>query len=128
MGTGKTAVGKILAQKLGERFVEMDAVIEERAGKPIVDIFAQDGEAKFRQLEQSLLKELSQKTDLVVSCGGGLICNDDNLKILKETGTVFNLKSSPARIWRHESKTISSSSITNIFDCVTIIWNLFNGL
>ncbi len=99
MGTGKTAVGKELSSRLNGQFIEMDDEIEKRAGKSIVKIFAQDGEAHFRKLEKELLKELSKKQGLIVSCGGGLICDEENLRILKETGTVINLKSSAQKIY-----------------------------
>ena len=94
MGTGKTTVGKILAKSLGKEFVEMDAVIEVREGSEVVDIFAKKGEVYFRKLEKELFKKLSVKKDLVISCGGGLICDEENLRRLKETGTVFCLKAS----------------------------------
>ncbi len=100
MGTGKTIVGQILAKELGKEFVEMDACIEERNSLKIVDIFAQKGEAYFRGLEKILLGELSQKEDLVISCGGGLVCDSDNLKQLKETGAVFALKASVSTIYQ----------------------------
>ena len=104
MGTGKTSVAKILAADLDKQFIEMDELIEQRAAKSINDIFAQDGEAHFRSLESSLLNELAQKEDLVVSCGGGLICNEDNLKTLKDTGVVFNLESSAQAIYERTKK------------------------
>lgn len=104
MGTGKTAVGKILAKSLDKQFIEMDDLIEQRAGKKITEIFTQDGEEHFRKLENQLLKELSSRQDLVVSCGGGLICNDENLAILKGSGTVFSLESSPEMIYERTKK------------------------
>lgn len=99
MGSGKTAAGKILAHKIDKAFVEMDEIIETDAGKPITDIFAQKGEEHFRRLESGLLRDLSVRRDLVVSCGGGLICNDENLRILKETGKVFFLRASAMTIY-----------------------------
>jgi len=104
MGTGKTVTGKVLADKLKREFVEVDELIEQAQGKPITDIFAQEGEAHFRALEKKALKELSLKQGLVVSCGGGLICNEDNLKLLKETGWVFCLKASPGTIYERTKK------------------------
>jgi len=94
MGSGKTTVGKILAEKINKAFVEMDEIIEADEGKPITDIFTQEGEERFRRLESKLLRDLSVRKDLVVSCGGGLICNDENLRILKDTGKVFFLRAS----------------------------------
>ncbi|MCM8831032.1 MAG: shikimate kinase [Candidatus Omnitrophica bacterium] len=99
MGTGKTTIGKLLAEKIKKKFVEMDSEIEKKEGKKIVDIFKENGEAYFRRLEKELLKDLSRQTDLVVSCGGGLICDDENLEILKKTGLVINLLASPKTIY-----------------------------
>jgi len=100
MGTGKTAVGEILAKRLAKKFIEMDAVIEEKQGFKIADIFAKEGEAYFRNLEKTLLGELSKREGLVISCGGGLICDQENLKLLKETGVVFALKASVSTIYQ----------------------------
>lgn len=100
MGTGKSVVGENLAKRLGKTFIEMDAIITEKEGSEIVDIFKSKGESYFRKLEQELLEEISLKTDLVVSCGGGLICNKENLKRLKETGVIFSLTASPVTIYR----------------------------
>lgn len=100
MGTGKTAVGKLLASCLKKEFVEMDEVIEKEQRKKIVDIFAQDGEEHFRNLERQLLETLSQKEDLVVSCGGGVVCKDENLSLLKKTGVVFTLNANEQTIYQ----------------------------
>ncbi|MCF7916838.1 MAG: shikimate kinase [Candidatus Omnitrophica bacterium] len=99
MGTGKTSVGKILANKLSKEFVEMDEAVEQEAGKKIKDIFAKEGEGYFRKLESNLLQRLSSQSDLVVSCGGGIVCNEDNLKILKNSGYVFALDASAVSIY-----------------------------
>ena len=104
MGTGKTVVGKILAKRLNKEFIEMDEVIEQREGKEIVDIFSQKGEGYFRELEKNLLNELSRREYLIISCGGGLICNEENLSILKETGIVFSLMASASVIYERTKK------------------------
>jgi len=113
MGTGKTVVGKILAKELSKEFVEMDACIEEREGSKIVDIFANKGESYFRGLEKIMLDELSQREDLVVSCGGGLICDSDNLKQLKATGAVFALRALVSTIYQR-TKDHSHRPILNV--------------
>lgn len=100
MGTGKTAVGKILAKRLAREFIEMDVLIEEKEGSKIADIFAKQGEGYFRSLEKILLGELSKREDLAVSCGGGLVCDQENLKLLKETGVVFALRASVSTIYQ----------------------------
>ena len=104
MGTGKTVVGEILAKKMAKEFIEMDAVIEEKQGLEIVDIFTQQGEAYFRSLEKILLGSLSKREDLIVSCGGGLVCDQANLKLLKETGVVFALTASVSTIYQRTKK------------------------
>jgi len=115
MGTGKTAVGKILAKELSKEFVEMDALIEEKEGSEIVDIFANKGEAYFRSLEKALLGELSRREDLVISCGGGLVCDQENLKLLKETGVVFALRASVSTIYQR-TKEHTHRPILNVDD------------
>ncbi|MEM7816962.1 MAG: shikimate kinase [Candidatus Aenigmatarchaeota archaeon] len=99
MGVGKTTVGKILAEKLNKEFIETDELIEKKENKTIVEIFAQKGEPYFRKLEKEILQEIAKRDNLVVSCGGGLICNEENLKTLKETGLVFNLTASSKTIY-----------------------------
>ena len=92
MGAGKTAVGRILADKINKEFIEMDDIIEADEGRSIVDIFAQQGEAYFRRCEKKLLNDLSARKDLIIGCGGGLVCDSENLEILRDTGLVFCLK------------------------------------
>lgn len=99
MGTGKSAVGRILANKLAKGFIDMDKIIEEEEGRQIKDIFATEGEGYFRRLERDLLKKISSRMDLVVSCGGGLVCDSGNLEILKNTGYLFSLLASPSVIF-----------------------------
>ncbi|MBD3246188.1 MAG: shikimate kinase [Candidatus Omnitrophica bacterium] len=99
MATGKTSGGRILARKLNRRFLEMDEVIEAREGMPIVKIFSEKGEPYFRAAETQLLEEISRKNDLVVSCGGGVMCREENIKILKSSGIVVALDSSPEKIY-----------------------------
>jgi len=78
MGVGKTAVGKILAQKLGREFVDTDAVIEAREGIAIRDLFASRGEAHFRQIETALCGELGARGNLVIATGGGALVSAEN--------------------------------------------------
>ena len=98
MGTGKTCVGKALAARLDMEFVDMDAIIEERAGKPITRIFAEEGEAHFRGLERSLVQELSGESGRVIGAGGGVVLNDDNVRDYERTGLVVCLAATPEEI------------------------------
>lgn len=95
MGTGKTAVGKRLAERLNMTFLDMDDIIEERAGKSIPRIFAEDGEPHFRALERALVRELSEKTGLVIGAGGGVVLNPDNISDYSRTGLVVCLSATP---------------------------------
>ena len=123
MGTGKTVIGKILAQKLGKDFIETDEKIESRQGKKIVDIFSQNGEEYFRALEKEIIRKLSSQKDLVISCGGGLICNRENLELLKSTGLVFCLRASAETI--HErTKKDKNRPLLNVNNSLDKIKNL----
>lgn len=103
MGTGKTAVGEVLAGKLGRRFVEMDRLIEQVAGKPIPDIFAQDGEIAFRELEIEATRRIAASRDQVIACGGGVVLNWINIDRLKETSRIVYLVASPRAILERTS-------------------------
>jgi shikimate kinase len=78
MGAGKTTVGQILARQLDYRFFDTDDVIEQAAGQPISTIFAEQGEAGFRQLESRVLAELSTYTRLAIATGGGIVLQREN--------------------------------------------------
>jgi shikimate kinase/3-dehydroquinate synthase len=100
MGTGKTAVGRAVARRLGRGFVDMDAEIEARAGKPIARIFAEDGERAFRAMEAALCEELSQRRGLVVATGGGALVDAANRRATMGGGTVVCLDCDVAEIVR----------------------------
>ena len=91
MGSGKTTVGKLISEKTGMPLLDMDALIEERAGKTINAIFADEGEAYFRKLERELVKELSAQQGRIISTGGGIVLNPDNIADFEKTGLVVCL-------------------------------------
>ena len=99
MGSGKTTVGALLAGCLRRPFVDTDALIEEREGRSIPDIFAQDGEDAFRTLELKVSRELSGQSGLVIACGGGLPTRDGAIRALKENGLVFWLDRDPVETY-----------------------------
>jgi shikimate kinase len=107
MGTGKTWTGRALAQKTGLELVDMDAIIEERAGKPISEIFADDGEPAFRKMERDLAHELSHREGLIISTGGGVVLNPDNLADFKRNGLVICLAATPDVIFQRLEKDTS---------------------
>ncbi len=98
MGTGKSTVGRLLAQRLQRPFLDMDKLIEERAGRPISAIFADEGENGFRDLERRLVEELSGRSGLVIATGGGVVLNPDNVRDFARTGLLVCLDASPQRI------------------------------
>ena len=103
MGTGKTAVGREVARRLGRPFVDMDAEIEARAGKPIPRIFTEDGEAAFRRMEAALCEELSAQNGLVIATGGGALVDPTNRALMMGSGTVVCLTCDVDEILRRVS-------------------------
>jgi shikimate kinase len=99
MGTGKSTVGNVLASMLHLRLVDTDMLIEQRAGKRISEIFATDGEARFRAYESEIVNELEEARGCVISTGGGLVVNPANLESLKKHALVVCLWASPEAIF-----------------------------
>lgn len=99
MGTGKTTVGKRVAHLLKREFVELDDMIVQQEGLAIVDIFAKKDEAYFRMVETDIVRQLAQQSNLVVSCGGGVVIDDNNIAVLKETGLMICLGASAKTIY-----------------------------
>lgn len=96
MGSGKSTLGKMLADKLDCPFVDTDHYIEEREGRLVRDIFATDGEEYFRSVETNVLKELLKEEDKkVLALGGGTPLREENRAILKDAGYVIFLKITP---------------------------------
>ena len=91
MATGKTTVGKLLAEELGYKFVDTDDVIVERSKMTIPDIFRTRGEAAFRRIESEVARDLGEREGLVISTGGGMMLNPDNAAVLSRKGRVFCL-------------------------------------
>ena len=91
MGTGKSVVAKELARKLKMKFIDMDRIIEEGQGMSIADIFSRYGENYFRQQENKLVKELSQKENMIIATGGGTLLSSDNTRILGQRGQIICL-------------------------------------
>ena len=91
-GCGKTTIGKLLAEKTGKVFVDADALIPELAGKSIEAVFAEDGEAVFRQYETKALAHLSKEAEIVLATGGGCVVTPENRAILRQNGRIFCLQ------------------------------------
>jgi len=100
MGTGKSIVGRRLAVELGYRFADTDQIIEEKVHKKIDRIFAEEGESRFRQLESETVRDVSRWDGYVISTGGGVPLQEENLKALSENGILVSLKARPEVILR----------------------------
>jgi shikimate kinase / 3-dehydroquinate synthase len=100
MGTGKTSVGRLVAERLGWQFVDLDERIEAAAGKPVPAIFAEDGEPAFRDLETAACRAVGAESGLVIATGGGAVLRCANRDALIASGTLICLEASPEAILR----------------------------
>ena len=96
--TGKTVVGRKLAEQLGRRFVDADQYLEQKAGMPVSEIVSRFSWEDFRSRESAVIAELSNQNNLVVATGGGVVLDPQNVNILKQTGIVIWLDASPDTI------------------------------
>jgi shikimate kinase/3-dehydroquinate synthase len=99
-GSGKSAVAGLVAEALGWRALDTDDILQERAGRSIPDIFARDGEARFRELEAAALREAAAQTDVVVATGGGIVQSETNRRLMAEGGFVVCLEGRPEVLCR----------------------------
>ena len=99
MGTGKSTVGRVIAQKLGFHFIDTDDVIEQTSKAKISDIFAEHGEVYFRDLESQAVKSVALMKNQVVATGGGVVLRSSNIDLLRTGGPIFCLNATPKAIW-----------------------------
>ncbi len=92
MASGKTVVGKLLAEKLGRKFIDSDARIEQKCKMTIPEIFEKYGEEYFRKVESGVIEELSMEKGSVIATGGGVVLNSDNIENLRKNATIVNLE------------------------------------
>ena len=101
MGAGKTTIGRQLALALGLQFYDLDWYIEMRYHTKVADIFAKEGEARFRDLERRMLHEVAEFEDVVISCGGGTPCFGDNMEYLNSVSETVWLRATPDVLQTH---------------------------
>ncbi len=104
MGTGKTSLGKLLANRLGRGFVDLDQKIERDAGMSILKIFELHGEKYFRELEKKAVREVSERKNLVIATGGGTVKDAENVRLLKNSGVIICLTTEPEEIFRRTER------------------------
>lgn len=101
MGSGKSLTSKRLAELLDREVVSTDGLIEQKEGRAITDIFGDSGEVYFRKVESDAVKEVSDKTNIIVDCGGGVVLSCENMDNLKKSGCVFYLSATPEYIYNN---------------------------
>jgi shikimate kinase len=99
-GSGKSTVARLLAQRLGWTWLDADVVLEQRSGRTIREIFAEQGEPAFRDLEAALLAELCACPRHVIATGGGVILRADNRQRMKQAGRIVWLTAEPGVLWQ----------------------------
>ncbi|MBM3246762.1 MAG: shikimate kinase [Candidatus Omnitrophica bacterium] len=95
MGTGKTAAGRELARAKKWQFMDLDDLIQLREKRSIAQIFAEEGEPYFRRVEKRALQEIAREKNFVVATGGGIVMDKENIRVMKETGTIICLSAQP---------------------------------
>lgn len=118
-GSGKSTVGQKLANRLWQDLVDTDQLVVKKAGKSIKEIFEQDGEARFRELESEVVREVAKLQDVVISLGGGAILKEENRAALKESGhKIIYLKCEPEELYRRiqadEATSLMRPSLTGL--------------
>jgi shikimate kinase len=98
MGCGKSTLGRNVSRLSGVEFIDLDRYIESRYHANIRDIFASEGEARFRDIERSMLREVGQFDDVVIACGGGTPCFFDNMEFMNGAGTTVLLDTSLSKL------------------------------
>lgn len=111
-GSGKTTVGKMLSQQLKKEFIEMDALVAEKAGMQIAQIVKKYGWEYFRDLETEITKEVSQKDNIIIATGGGVVERGENVQALKEHGKLFWLTVGVDTLLKRIGKDVNRPSIT----------------
>lgn len=99
MGAGKTTLGKALAQKTGQEFVDTDRLLVERTGVPVATIFEIEGEQGFRRRESALVAELAGRSGCIVATGGGAVLEEENRRLMRASGTVVYLRARLENLW-----------------------------
>ena len=108
-GCGKSTIGKILAERLGRRFIDLDEEIVNMAGKPITEIFAEGGETHFRDKETEAVRSVAKISGAVIATGGGAILRDENVRLLGQNGRIYFLDRPLEQLVPTEDRPLASS-------------------
>jgi shikimate kinase len=110
-GSGKSTVARILQEKTGMKSVSSDAMIEERAGMTITEFVKENGWDAFRELEETIIKEISTMDGIIVDTGGGVVLRENNIKLLKKNGRIFFLNADAKKLAERIKKETTRPSL-----------------
>lgn len=116
MATGKSTVGRRLAQRLGRRFVDTDQLVEERANASVAEIFEHEGEAGFRARERDAVAAACAQSDVVIAIGGGALTDPDNRTLLQAAGPLVCLEASAEEILKRVGDASSRPLLASVPD------------
>ena len=125
MGCGKTTVGKRAAKLMKRSFCDLDQYIEQKAGMTVSEIFARQGEAAFRQMENEAVREISKTGDMVVACGGGTVLRPENVEAFHENGSLILLLDVPLPVLQERLKTDTTRPLLQKPDRNRVIADLY---
>jgi len=114
MGSGKSTIGPILANTLGFDFVDIDKLVEKGADKKLIEIFASEGEHGFRARERATLEQVSTMQQCVVSLGGGTIANEENFRLIRQSGIIVYLQLPPEEIYQRVHRRTDRPLLTDV--------------
>lgn len=120
MGTGKTAVSKVLSRRLNRELIDSDKAIEKDTGMTIAEIFKKDGEDVFRDMESQMIKELKDKKGAIISFGGGVCLREENIGNIKENHKVILLEASSKVIFERVGRDSSRPVLKGKLDLASI--------
>lgn len=126
MGAGKTAVGRALAVRLGREFIDLDAVVAQKAARSIQDIFAFDGEPAFRRMEAEAVRQAAASRDAVIACGGGIVLDQANINILKQSSVMVYLAAEPSILLRRVLNSKEKRPLLQVADPASAMGDLLN--
>ncbi len=113
MGTGKSTIGRSLSQTLSYPVIDTDQLIEKQQGRSIPEIFEEEGEDAFRDIETALLRSLLKQSGHIISTGGGIIIREENRQLLRKMGYVIWLVASPEEIYNRTSRNNNRPLLNN---------------
>jgi shikimate kinase len=125
MGTGKTSAGRLVAEKLGWDFYDLDEMIEKDTKMKISEIFSKNGESYFRDVESKVVQMVSLFSNAVISCGGGVVLRQENMDALEKNGVIVTLSAKPEAIYER-TKNDKDRPLLNVEDPVSKIKELLS--